>query len=69
MAFCLGAEVTASITIIIEMKIAIICEYFHPDNSGGTPTDLSELARCLKDRYTDIEIDILTSRIFIGLPG
>ncbi|HEV2120226.1 MAG TPA: glycosyltransferase, partial [Candidatus Bathyarchaeia archaeon] len=43
-------------------KIAIVCEYFHPDKSGGTPTDMSELAQYLKQRYADIDIDVLTSR-------
>ena len=44
------------------MRIAIISEYFHPDNSGGVPTDLSELACYLKQNYADIEIDVLTSQ-------
>ena len=44
------------------MRIAVLCEYFHPDNSGGTPTDLSELARVLKDSRPDLELDVLTSR-------
>lgn len=46
----------------LNMKIVIVCEYFYPDNSGGTPTDLSELARYLKDQHTDIEIDVITSK-------
>lgn len=44
------------------MKIAIVCEYFYPDSSGGTPTDMSEMAQHLKQSYADIEIDVLTSR-------
>ncbi|MGA2244428.1 MAG: glycosyltransferase family 4 protein [Verrucomicrobiota bacterium] len=44
------------------MKIAILCEYFYPDDSGSTPTDLGELASCLKNSCADIEIDVITSR-------
>ncbi|MFT3780865.1 MAG: glycosyltransferase family 4 protein [Nibricoccus sp.] len=43
------------------MRIAVLCEYFHPDNSGGTPTDLSELTLSLKKQYPEIEIDVITS--------
>ena len=44
------------------MKIAVLCEYFYPDNSGGTPTDLTELTCCLKQVHAEIEIDVITSR-------
>jgi glycosyltransferase involved in cell wall biosynthesis len=44
------------------VRIALVCEYFYPDNSGGTPTDMSELAQYLKQRYAEVEIEVLTSR-------
>ncbi len=44
------------------MKIVILSEYFHPDNSGGTPTDLSDLSRALRLRYPEILIDVITSK-------
>ena len=44
------------------MRIAILSEYFHPDNSGGTPTDLSDLSQALKARYPELKIDVVTSR-------
>ncbi len=44
------------------MRIAAICEYFHPDNSGGTPTDLSDLTARLKELRPGYEIDVITSR-------
>lgn len=44
------------------MRVCIINEYFHPDNTGGTGTVLSELARTLTDRYRDVSIDVITSR-------
>ena len=43
------------------MRICVINEYFHPDNTGGTGTVLSELARTLTDRYCDVSIDVITS--------
>jgi colanic acid biosynthesis glycosyl transferase WcaI len=43
------------------MRVAIVCEYFHPDNSGGTPTDLSELAQFLNLRYRGLTIEVVTS--------
>ncbi|MCL5103741.1 MAG: glycosyltransferase family 4 protein [Armatimonadetes bacterium] len=43
------------------MKICLITEYFYPDNTGGTPTGLSELSRYFKDNYPDIELDVITS--------
>lgn len=47
---------------IPKVKIAVLCEYFYPDNSGGTPTDLAELTCCLKKNHAGIEIDVITSR-------
>jgi glycosyltransferase involved in cell wall biosynthesis len=44
------------------MRVCVINEYFHPDNTGGTGTVLSELARTLTDRYSDVTIDVITSR-------
>ncbi len=43
------------------MKICLITEYFYPENTGGSPTVLSDLMRHLKDNY-DIEIDVITSQ-------
>jgi len=43
------------------MKVCLITEYFFPEDSGGTPTVLSQLMRYMKDRYNDFEIDIVTS--------
>jgi len=48
--------------LMSKMKIAVLCEYFYPDNSGGTPTDLAELTCYLKQHYAGIEIDVITSR-------
>ena len=44
------------------MRVCIINEYFHPDNTGGTGTVLSNLARELHDTYANVEIDVITSR-------
>jgi colanic acid biosynthesis glycosyl transferase WcaI len=44
------------------MKIAVLCEYFYPDNSGSTPSDMTELTRYLKQFHAEIEIDVITSR-------
>jgi len=43
------------------MKVAVLCEYFYPDNSGSTPTDMSDLCSFLKAHYNDLEIDVITS--------
>ncbi|MEO6994144.1 MAG: glycosyltransferase family 4 protein [Lacunisphaera sp.] len=43
------------------MKVVILSEYFHPDNSGGTPTELSDLAAALKARHTELVLDVITS--------
>lgn len=43
------------------MKICLITEYFHPDNTGGTPTVLSHLASFLNENYADVRIDVITS--------
>lgn len=44
------------------MRICIINEYFYPDNTGGTGTVLSNLARELLDWYEDVEVEVITSR-------
>ncbi|MHB9131495.1 MAG: glycosyltransferase family 4 protein [Armatimonadota bacterium] len=44
------------------MRIAILNEYFYPENSGGTPTVLSQLARSLKEQYPENDIEVITSR-------
>jgi len=50
------------------VKIAILTEYFYPDNSGGTPTDLTDLSVALKASYPDLSIDIITSRNLYRTP-
>lgn len=44
------------------MRICLISEYFYPDNAGGTGTVLSNLARYLQDEYSNIQLDVITSR-------
>ena len=44
------------------MRICVLSEYFHPDNTGGTSPVMSGLVRHLKDHYKDLEIDVITSR-------
>lgn len=44
------------------MKLALICEYFYPDNSGSTPTDLSELTQRLSQQHPELQIDVVTSK-------
>ncbi|MHB9024891.1 MAG: glycosyltransferase family 4 protein [Armatimonadota bacterium] len=44
------------------MRIAILNEYFYPEQSGGTPTVLSQLAHTLKANHPEISIDVFTSR-------
>ena len=43
------------------MRICVLSEYFHPDNSGGTGPVMSGLVRHLKDNYPTLEIDVITS--------
>jgi glycosyltransferase involved in cell wall biosynthesis len=43
------------------LKICLITEFFYPDDTGSTPTLLSELVRYLKDNYGDVDIDVVTS--------
>jgi colanic acid biosynthesis glycosyl transferase WcaI len=43
------------------MHICIINEYFYPDNAGGTGTVLSDLVRSLRETFSDIEVDVVTS--------
>lgn len=51
------------------MRVAILSEYFYPDNSGGTPTDLSEFGRFLKQHYPAITIEVVTSRNLYRFSG
>ena len=44
------------------MRVCIINEYFHPDNTGGTGTVLSHLVRHLKDNHPELTIDVITTR-------
>ena len=44
------------------MRICVLSEYFHPDNSGGTGPVMSGLVRHLKDNYQGLEIDVITSK-------
>jgi colanic acid biosynthesis glycosyl transferase WcaI len=44
------------------LRICLVTEYFHPDDTGGTPTVLSTLARYLADHHPDLAIDVVTSR-------
>ncbi len=49
------------------MRICVLSEYFHPDNTGGTGPVMSGLVRHLKDHYEGLEIDVITSsRLFRG---
>lgn len=43
------------------MRICVLSEYFHPDNTGGTGPVMSGLVRHLKDNYKGLEIDVITS--------
>ncbi len=44
------------------MRVCIINEFFHPDDTGGTGTVLSHLVRHLKDEYSELTIDVITTR-------
>jgi len=44
------------------MRICIVNEFFHPDNTGGTGTVLSDLVRSLRGTQHDIQIDVITSK-------
>ena len=44
------------------MRVCIINEFFHPDNTGGTGTVLSHLVRYLTDEHTELTIDVITTR-------
>ena len=49
------------------MRICVLSEYFHPDNTGGTGPVMSGLVRHLKDHYDGLEIDVITSnKLFRG---
>jgi glycosyltransferase involved in cell wall biosynthesis len=43
------------------LRIGIINEFFYPECGGGSGTDLSNLARGLRDSYDDVEIEVITS--------
>ena len=43
------------------MKVCLITEFFYPDNTGSSPTLLSNLVRELRSNY-DIKFDVITSR-------
>jgi glycosyltransferase involved in cell wall biosynthesis len=45
------------------MRLLLLSEFFYPDDTGSTPTDLSDIARYLKDNH-EIQIDVITSRNF-----
>lgn len=44
------------------MRIAVVCEFFYPDNTGGTPTDMSDLVRYLTEHHPDCHFEVITSR-------
>ncbi len=44
------------------MRIALISEYFYPDNSGSTPTDLGELTQYLKEHHGELQFEVITSK-------
>ena len=44
------------------MRICIVNEFFYPDSTGGTGTVLSDLVRSLRETYSDVEIDVVTSK-------
>ena len=44
------------------MRICVLSEYFHPDNTGGTGPVMSGLVRHLKDHYKNLEIDVIASK-------
>jgi colanic acid biosynthesis glycosyl transferase WcaI len=43
------------------MRVCIVNEFFYPDDTGGTGTVLSDLARTLRQDYGEVEIDVVTS--------
>jgi glycosyltransferase involved in cell wall biosynthesis len=44
------------------MRIALVNEFFYPDNTGGTGTVLSDLVKQLRSTYPDVVVDVITSR-------
>ena len=44
------------------MRICIVNEFFYPDSTGGTGTVLSDLVRSLRETFSDVEIDVVTSK-------
>lgn len=52
------------------MRLGIVIEYTYPDNDGGTGADISYVARCMKDRHPEVDIEIIASRhVYRGNPG
>ena len=43
------------------MTVTMVTEYFYPDASGSTPTDMGELARFLTDRCERLSVSVITS--------
>jgi len=58
-----GREKDALTTVptIAPLTVALVTEYFYPDASGSTPTDMSELARFLTDRCDGVSVSVVTS--------
>lgn len=46
----------------IAMRICIVNEFFYPDSTGGTGTVLSDLVHSLRETYSDVDIDVVTSK-------
>lgn len=44
------------------MKITLVSEYFYPDKSGGTPTDLTELFQSIRRNAPEVELEVITSK-------
>ena len=44
------------------MRICIVNEFFYPDSTGGTGTVLSDLVRSLREIYSSVDIDVVTSK-------
>lgn len=44
------------------MRICIVNEFFYPDSTGGTGTVLSDLVRSLRETFSEIDIDVVTSK-------
>jgi len=44
------------------MRLCIVNEFFYPDSTGGTGTVLSDLVRSMREKFDDVEIDVVTSK-------